>query len=90
MARVARRRCLSDVAQPQLARYGLKSNARVASIGLNIVSPVEDGVDWVTVRPVIEYSVALELPPTSVTGTSSVMVPGLETVKLPWMLCADG
>ncbi len=47
---------------------------------LNRVSPLEDDVAWVTVMPVSEYSVALEFPPTSATGTVSVMVPGLEAV----------
>ena len=60
--------------------YGLKSNGLVASIWLKIVSPVEDGVACVTVSPVREYSVALELPPTSAIGTVSVIVPGLEAV----------
>ena len=67
----------------------MKSNGPVASIGLNSVSPVDDDVDWVTLRPVIENSVASEFPPTSATGTG-VMVPGLDNVKLPWMLCAGG
>jgi len=74
----------------EAGRHGLKSNGPVASIGLNSVSPVDDDVDSVTLRPVIENSVALELPPTSATGTVSVMVPGLDNVKLPWMLCAGG
>ena len=60
--------------------YGLKSNGLVASIWLKIVSPVEDGVACVTVNPVREYSMALELPPTSATGTVSVRVAGLEAV----------
>jgi len=60
-----------------VVRHGVKSNGLVASIWLKIVSPIDDAVPWVTVRPVIEYSVALELPPTSATGTVSVIVPGL-------------
>ncbi len=34
----------------------------------------------IQVMPVSEYSVAWEFPPTSATGTVSVMVPGLEAV----------
>src|SRR5205823_14039332 len=38
-----------------MVRHGVKSNGLVASIWLKIVSPVDDAVAWVTVRPVIEY-----------------------------------
>lgn len=55
-----------------------------------MVSPVDDAVACVTVRPVIENNVALELPPTSATGTLSVITPGPPIVKLPWILCAPG
>ena len=55
--------------------YGLKSNGLVASIWLKIVSPLEDDVACVTVKPVSEYKMALALPPTSAIGTVSVIVP---------------
>ena len=61
----------------------MKSNGLVESIRLNSVSPLDDAVAWVTLRPVIEYSAALALPPTSAIGTVSVMVgvPALGNVK---------
>ena len=68
----------------------MKSNGAVASIWLNMVSPVDDAVACVTPKPVIENKVAFELPPTSATGTLSVITPRLPSVKLPWMLCAPG
>ena len=68
---------------------GLKSNGDVASIWLKI-GLVDDAVGWVTVRPVIESRLALPLPPTSATGTVSVITPGLAVVKLPVMLVCAG
>jgi hypothetical protein len=38
----------------QLLNHDLKSKGMVASIGLKMVSPVDDGDDCVTVSPLIE------------------------------------
>jgi hypothetical protein len=68
---------------PSLVTAHLKSKGLVASIRLKIAAPLDQGAAWVTVSPVMKNNWSVELPPTSATGTLSVITPRLLAVKLP-------